>query len=69
MKRSWSSSKGGFLSLTSRLLALSERRLFRAVIGVSRAKQEQVSMGGVISFFVPTTERRFDSPSRPDYNT
>lgn len=39
-----------FLSLTSRLLGVSERRLFRAVIGIRRAGQEHVYMGASREF-------------------
>ena len=39
-----------FLSLTSRLLGVSERRLFRAVIGVRRTGQKHVHMGASREF-------------------
>lgn len=39
-----------FLSLTSRLLGVSERRLFRAIIGVKRAGQDHVHMGASREF-------------------
>jgi hypothetical protein len=39
-----------FLALTSRLLGVSERRLFRAVIGVRRTGQEHVHMGASREF-------------------
>ncbi|MHB8835548.1 MAG: PilZ domain-containing protein [Candidatus Methylomirabilia bacterium] len=39
-----------FLSLTSRLLGVSERRLFRAVIGVRRAGKEHLHMGASREF-------------------
>jgi hypothetical protein len=39
-----------FLALTSRLLGVSERRLFRAVIGVKRAGREHVHMGASREF-------------------
>ncbi|HEY5999879.1 MAG TPA: PilZ domain-containing protein [bacterium] len=39
-----------FLALTSRLLGVSERRLFRAVIGVKRARQAHVHMGASREF-------------------
>ena len=40
----------GFLALTSRLLGVSERRLFRAIIGVKRAGQAHVHMGASREF-------------------
>jgi len=39
-----------FLALTSRLLGVSERRLFRAVIGIKRAGQAHVHMGASREF-------------------
>jgi len=39
-----------FLTLTSRLLGVSERRLFRAIIGVRRAGQDHVHMGASREF-------------------
>ena len=39
-----------FLALTSRLLGVSERRLFRAVIGIKRAGQDHVHMGASREF-------------------
>ena len=39
-----------FLALTSRLLGVSERRLFRAVIGIRRAGREHVHMGASREF-------------------
>jgi hypothetical protein len=39
-----------FLALTSRLLGVSERRLFRAVIGIRRAGQHHVHMGASREF-------------------
>jgi hypothetical protein len=39
-----------FLALTSRLLGVSERRLFRAVIGIRRANQDHVHMGASREF-------------------
>ena len=39
-----------FLALTSRLLGVSERRLFRAVIGIKRAGQAHVHMGASLEF-------------------
>lgn len=39
-----------FLALTSQLLGVSERRLFRAVIGVKRAGQEHVHIGASREF-------------------
>jgi len=39
-----------FLALTSRLLGVAERRLFRAVIGVKRAGQTHVHMGASREF-------------------
>lgn len=39
-----------FLALTSRLLGVSERRLFRAIIGVKRAGQAHVFMGASREF-------------------
>jgi len=39
-----------FLALTSRLLGVSERRLFRAVIGIRRPGQEHVHMGASREF-------------------
>lgn len=39
-----------FLALTSRLLGVAERRLFRAIIGVKRAGQSHVHMGASREF-------------------
>jgi hypothetical protein len=42
--------ESAFLALTSRLLGVSERRLFRAVIGIKRAGQAHVHMGASREF-------------------
>ncbi len=50
MAASSSIGERAFLSLTSRLLGVSERRLFRAVIGIKRAGGEHVHMGASREF-------------------
>lgn len=50
MAASSSIGERAFLSLTSRLLGVSERRLFHAVIGVRRAGEEHVYMGASREF-------------------
>lgn len=50
MTASSSIGEGTFLALTSRLLGVSERRLFRAVIGIKRTGQAHVHMGASREF-------------------
>ena len=50
-----------FLTLTSQLLGVSERRLFRAVIGVKRAGQAHVHMGASREFSL--TGLSFSAPA------
>jgi hypothetical protein len=50
MRASSSIGERPFLALTSRLLGVSERRLFRAVIGIRRAGRQHVHMGASREF-------------------
>ena len=50
MAASSSIGEPAFLALTSRLLGVCERRLFRAVIGIRRTAQDHVSMGASREF-------------------
>jgi hypothetical protein len=55
-----------FLALTSRLLGVAERRLFRAIIGVKRAGQAHVHMGASREFSLTGLSFSLAADLRPE---
>ena len=55
-----------FLALTSRLLGVSERRHFRAIIGVKRAGQAHVHMGASREFSLTGLSFSLEAELRPE---